>query len=421
MRRLPPLLLLVAAAGYICRVAPTVAGPGIMAEFGLTQTQLGTVFSAFLVGYTLCQVPSGWLADRVHPRRLFLCMSGAWALLTAATAAMTPGAAGIAGLWVVRLLFGVTAAPTYPASARTLGVNLPPRVQGTANGIVLASIGIGSALTPLMLGAATRAWGWRPALVLAAGTAGAAAVLWHWLCPRGVRTVSEAAPRAGAEDLRSRGFWFLTASYTLQGYVGYIFVFWFYLYLVQVRQFEVMNAAAVTALPWLCTLVAIPAGGALSDAAVRRLGATWGRRLLPLPALVLAAVLLVVGARATSAWLAVACLTTCTVLVIGTEGPFWATLNQVAGGHGGLAGGIMNFGSNLGGLISPVATPWLAARIGWTGALSVAAALAALAGLLWMGVVARDQQCGSVDTAQGAPGEVQAPQDRRHPKGRPPN
>ena len=51
----------------------------------------------------------------------------------------------------------------------------------------------------------------------------------------------------------------LTVSYTLQGYVGYIFIFWFYLYLVEVRRFEVMQAAAVTALPWLCTLVAIPA------------------------------------------------------------------------------------------------------------------------------------------------------------------
>ena len=385
MTRLAPLLLLVASAGYVCRVAPTIAGPGIMADFGLTQTELGAVFSAFLFGYTLCQVPSGWLADRVHPRRLFLGMGGAWAVLTAATAAITPATGGIAGLWVVRLLFGVTAAPTYPTSARTIGLNVPPGAQGTANGIVLASVGIGSAVTPLMLGAATRAWGWRAALLLAAGIAAAAAVLWTWLCPRDVRTPPRSSS-AAAHDLRSRSYWFLVASYTLQGYVGYIFVFWFYLYLVQVRQFEVVNAAAVTALPWLCTLVAIPAGGALSDAAVRRLGPTWGRRVLPFPALVSAAVLLVVGARTDSAWFAVACLTACTALVIGTEGPFWATLNQVAGGHGGLAGGIMNFGSNLGGLVSPVATPWLAARIGWSGALSVAAVLAGAAGLLWMGV-----------------------------------
>jgi ACS family glucarate transporter-like MFS transporter len=186
--------------------------------------------------------------------------------------------------------------------------------------------------------------------------------------------------------LRSPSFWFLVASYTLQGYIGYIFVFWFYLYLVQVRHFEIMRAAAVTALPWIGTLIAIPLGGAASDAAVRHFGATWGRRLLPLPALALSAGLLVVGARTESAWTAVACLTLCTVLVIGTEGPFWATLNQLTERHGGVGGGIMNFGSNLGGMVSPVVTPWLAARIGWSGALSATAVLGVVAGLLWLGV-----------------------------------
>jgi ACS family glucarate transporter-like MFS transporter len=281
-------------------------------------------------------------------------------------------------------------------------------MQGSANGAVLASIGIGSALTPLAVGAAVRAWGWRPALLLSAALAGVALVAWWAAAPGNLRVQrpAKAAPRddvagtaaqpgspqATASLVRSRSFWCLVGSYTLQGYLGYIFVFWFYLYLVQERHFEVMRAAAVTALPWICTLLAIPLGGALSDAAVRRFGATIGRRLLPLPALILAGGLLVIGARAQAAWLAVACLTLCTVLVIGTEGPFWATLNQVARRHGGTGGGIMNFGSNLGGMISPVVTPWLAARIGWAPALSATAVLALLAGGLWLGVHVDDAE-----------------------------
>ncbi len=398
--RLISLLLLVASAGYVARTAVTVAGPGIMADFRLTQAQLGMVFSAFLAGYTICQVPSGWLADRVSARRLFLVLTLAWTVLTLATAlaGATIGGVVLGGLpllLAVRLLFGVSAAPTYPASARTIGVNLAPRIQGGANGMVLASIGIGSALTPLLVGAAVRAWGWRPALVLPAAIAGVAALAWAAFAPRNLQRGTEhtegtKATEAETSPLRSRRFWMLVGSYTLQGYIGYIFVFWFYLYLVQVRHFEVMRAAAVTALPWVCTLVAIPLGGALSDAAVRRFGPTWGRRLVPLPALVLSAALLVAGARTGSAWIAVACLTLCTVLVIGTEGPFWATLNQVAGRRGGTGGGIMNFGSNLGGMISPVATPWLAERIGWAAALSFTAVLAVVAGLLWLGVSVRE-------------------------------
>lgn len=389
-RRLVPLLLLVASAGYICRVAPTIVGAGIMADFHLTQTQLGAIFSAFLAGYTVCQIPSGWLADHLNPRLLFFFVAAVWAILTLTTAAVHRSYGGVALLWAVRFLFGVTAAPTYPASARTIGVNLAPHIQGTANGFVLASIGIGSAITPLSLGVATRSFGWRLALAIPAAIAASAALLWIVLAPRNLRVEPAQPSPGGNQVLRSPRFWFLVGSYTLQGYLGYIFVFWFYLYLVEVRHLEMMNAAAVTALPWIGTLIAIPLGGALSDMAVRRFGPTWGRRLLPLPALLLAAALLVAGARTQSAWMAVAALAICTILVIGTEGPFWATLNQLTGRHGGVGGGIMNFGSNLGGMLSPVVTPWLAARIGWGAALSATAALGIVAGLLWLGVNIRE-------------------------------
>jgi sugar phosphate permease len=186
--------------------------------------------------------------------------------------------------------------------------------------------------------------------------------------------------------LGERSFWFLAASYTLQGYVGYVFVFWFYLYLVRVRHFDLLKAAWLTSLPWILSLAVIPLGGVLSDWAVKRRGATWGRRSVPIPALILAAGLLAWGARTESAVLAVAGLTLSTALVLSSEGPFWAAMTQICGPQSGTGGGVMNFGSNLGGLISPIATPWLASRLDWQAALSLTALLAVVAGLLWMGV-----------------------------------
>jgi ACS family glucarate transporter-like MFS transporter len=172
----------------------------------------------------------------------------------------------------------------------------------------------------------------------------------------------------------------------LQSYLGYIFIFWFYLYLVQVRHFEVLQAASLTALPWVATIFGIPLGGALSDAAVMHWGTNWGRRSVPLAALCAAAVFLVIGARTASAMVAVVALTACTVLVQCTEGPFWATMTQLSGERSGIAGGTMNFGSNLGGMVSPALTPWLAARIGWESTLSLTAVLAVVAALLWLRV-----------------------------------
>ena len=61
----------------------------------------------------------------------------------------------------------------------------------------------------------------------------------------------------------------LTASYSLQGYVGYIFVFWFYLYLVQVRHFDLLRGAFLSSLPWVLSIVSIPLGGVVSDRLAR--------------------------------------------------------------------------------------------------------------------------------------------------------
>jgi len=191
---------------------------------------------------------------------------------------------------------------------------------------------------------------------------------------------------AGKSPLRLRSFWFLTASYSLQGYVGYVFVFSFFLYLVQVRRFELLRAAWLTTLPWIASLVVIPLGGVVSDRAVKRWGSTWGRRSLPLPALILAAGALLLGARTGSAWLAAFSLTVATALVLATEGPYWASMTQLSGPQSGIGGGVMNFGSNLGGLVSPVLTPWLAACLGWESALGLAALIAVVGAILWMGV-----------------------------------
>ncbi|HME34328.1 MAG TPA: MFS transporter [Candidatus Sulfotelmatobacter sp.] len=402
-KRLVLLLMVAASVGYVCRVAVTVVAPSMMRDFGLTQTQMGTVFSAFLLGYTLFQVPSGGLADRVSARRIFLVLCTGWALLTVLTALVGWHGFGltlvIPQLWLIRAMFGVVAAPTYPTSGRTIAIVMPPRLQARANSLVLASVGVGSAVTPLLLAPITSHYGWRAALSLAAFLSALAGLLWWRFAPRELhareiadgqeaahRSASSESPKHTAQPLRLPSFWFLSASYLLQGYLGYIFIFWFYLYLVQVRHFEVLTAASFTALPWIATMFAIPLGGVLSDLAVTRWGATWGRRSVPLAALCAAAIFLVVGARTPKPMVAVAALTTCTVLVLCTEGPFWATMTQLSGEHSGIAGGTMNFGSNLGGMVSPALTPWLAARIGWETALSLTAALAVVAGLLWLGV-----------------------------------
>src|SRR5258706_15427110 len=65
--------LLLAASSLVSlfqRVSISVSGDSMMQEFEFSQTKMGTVFSAFVLGYTLFQVPGGMLADRWGAKRV---------------------------------------------------------------------------------------------------------------------------------------------------------------------------------------------------------------------------------------------------------------------------------------------------------------------------------------------------------------
>ena len=375
----------------------SVAGALMMRELALDQILMGRVFSAFLLGYALCQVPAGILADRFGARRVLAFAALSWAAAIALMS-LAPAAAALPVLLGARFLLGIGEAPTFPAAAAAVSRHVPPSEQGRANGIVIAAIGLGSALAPPLLTAVMMRFGWRAALAASAVPAVAMALAWaaaRRMPPdlAGAATPGPAepvVPGSGA-GLASRSFALLTASYTLQGYVGYIFVFWFYLYLVDVRKFDLLRGALWASLPWVLSIVSIPLGGALSDALVARLGREWGRRIVPMAGLVGGAGFLSAGARTPDARVAAVCLALATALVLSVEGPFWAAMMDLAGERSGTAGGVMNMGSNLGGLVSPALTPVLAASIGWENALHAAAVLSVIGGLLWLGIGPRSR------------------------------
>ncbi|MHB1192204.1 MAG: MFS transporter [Longimicrobiales bacterium] len=402
--RIVTLLCATATASYMCRVNVSTAGVLLMEEFDLTQVAMGGVFSAFLLGYALFQVPAGMLADRWGARRVLGVAAWLWvgATVMQVLVGMGPfqiGLLGTLGMFVAwRFLLGVSEAPTYPGAAEGVSRWVLPAFQARANGIVIASIGLGSALAPPLVSHVMVRWGWRAALLASAVPALAAALIWLGVNEpaRAVRAPEPDDPADSAggtpsaaptSTLRTRSFTFLTASYTLQGYVGYIFVSWFYLYLVQERGFGLIRGAWWSSLPWVLSIVSIPLGGWVADRLTAGpFGPVWGRRAVPMVGMALSGILISVGARTGSAVVAAVALAFATALVLCVEGPFWAMMMRVSGPRSGTAGGIMNMGSNLGGLVSPALTPLLAAWIGWEAALHIAAALSVVAALLWLGI-----------------------------------
>lgn len=87
---------------YLDRVCISVSAPYISKELGLTPVEMGFAFSAFAIAYALFEVPGGWLADRIGPRKVITRIVVWWSLFTVMTGLVNR----LWSLIVVRFLFG---------------------------------------------------------------------------------------------------------------------------------------------------------------------------------------------------------------------------------------------------------------------------------------------------------------------------
>ena len=124
------LLMLVVATGQFNRISISVAGAErIIPHEGIAPKEMGMVYSAFLVMYTLAMLPGGWFIDRFGPRACLLLLGFSSTIFVALTGAV--GLAGhgtdtlLLGLILVRGLLGLTNAPLHPASARMVFDRVP--------------------------------------------------------------------------------------------------------------------------------------------------------------------------------------------------------------------------------------------------------------------------------------------------------
>ena len=125
------LLLLVAVCflGHFNRNSIVVAADlRLMDQYGLSEAQMGTVYSAFLLTYTLFMIPGGWLIDRCGAKfslGVVLFGSTVFIVLTAAVGLATSTVAALTLFLAVRALMGILNAPLHPAAANAVSIGIP--------------------------------------------------------------------------------------------------------------------------------------------------------------------------------------------------------------------------------------------------------------------------------------------------------
>ncbi len=142
-------LCVVTALNYIQRNSISGAETTIRSDLHLTIEQTGNAISAFFLPYALCQIPSGWLAQRLSPRWALTLFAAGWSLATMACAL----ARGAEELVWARLVMGVMQAGVFPCATMILLVWYPATKRALATAILNSFMLIGGAVGSMLTGA----------------------------------------------------------------------------------------------------------------------------------------------------------------------------------------------------------------------------------------------------------------------------
>lgn len=356
---------------YIHRVGFATASAQFKGSLDLTDTHLGWLMAAFMIGYGIFEMPWGSLADQFGVRTVLavIILGGSGLTASLALVGFLPREVllVVAVLVVLRFAFGMFQAGTFPSIARMMADWMPTTERGRAQGAVWMSSRLGGAAAPLLINWLFKAMGdWKPPLVTVAVLGVAwCAVFVPWFRNRpedmpqvndGERKLIEAgrSPLAahGPEHehgaipwrrmLRSPSVWALCATYGFLGFSGNFYLTLLPSYLQHHRHLDGDTSSWLTALPFAFGVVGCYLGGWLSDVVIRRSGKRWGRRIvgaigLGLAGLSIALVPLVEGVYPLGFLLVLAFFSNDLAMA-----PAWAAAADIGERYTGVLSGAMN-------------------------------------------------------------------------------
>jgi ACS family glucarate transporter-like MFS transporter len=405
------IVMAIMAVTALNRLNLSIAGKYIEEEFSFSTISMGRVFSAFLWGYGLFQIPWGYVCDRIGPRRtltvsIFCFAVGSGAMVFAPRFAGATGIGALAIFRIVRFLTGVGEAAVSSNVTRVIASWTALRERGFASGLQVCGLGLGGTLTPIAIAWTMVHWGWRVSFAISAALAFVVVALWHWYAT----DWPEENPRVNQQELRtihpgwetangrpqrvapkvpwmkmfsSVSVWALILGYGFQGYAFYVYYNWFYFYSVKMRGLDLMHAAVWTSAPFLAMAVLSPVGGWFSDRVARVSDRRRGRLLAVWVGMGVAALLLYTGNHLSVTVVALPMIALAAGFTMFAAANFWASCIDLAPGYSASLSALMNTVGSIGGAVSSTVTASIAVHRGWTPALDVAVWVTIGSGLLF--------------------------------------
>jgi MFS transporter, ACS family, D-galactonate transporter len=397
--RFVPLLLVMIATAHFNRISISVAGAEIIIpKLGISKEQMGWVYTAFLLVYTLGMSPGGWFIDRFGARlALFVVAAGSavFMALTGLAGLLWTGSALLIALLVVRGTMGVPSVAIHPGAARLVGNWIAPEQQSFVNGLVNFIALVGIACTYYLFGKLIDWFDWTGASLVAAAFTAVLALCWAIFArngpamPRTDVAETQSVLRAGAL-WRNRSLVMLTLSYASLGYFQYLFFYWAQYYFEHIRAVGKEESRLYSSALALAMGLGMLAGGWATDFTQRRFAHRRVMALVPAVGLTLAALAMAPGLFSENPLMTLLCFALAMAAAGTSEGAFWTLAVEIGGKRGGLAAAILNTGGNAGGLIAPFMMPYLSDWFGWQAGFGVAGVCCLLAALCWVWIDPRE-------------------------------
>lgn len=357
----------------------SVAAAAWAKEFGWTPATIGMMLSAFSLGYLILQPVGGWIADKAGPRRTLAGAMAGWSVWVL----LTPIAPTV--LWLTatfRVLLGAFEGPYIPASIAAVARAIPSDAKrGRFAAFVQSGAQLGPAAGVFFAGlilSATGSPAWIFIIFGLIGIVGAAA-WWFYAknfsdpVPKGEQALTEEARERAAQApvsprllLTSPALWPFYIGYFALPYCQYLFLTWLPQYLSHYRGIPLLQASALSALPFLVAFVAVNFAGWGMDwlaAAGWKKDGFHRKVFIGLGAVLYAATTLI---AATTESNTVAVI----MIIIANAGlsfyviPFWTICTDIAPNQTGTLGGLMNFFGICGATLSPYLTGVIAGATG---------------------------------------------------------
>ena len=282
--RVGGILVLCYLVAWLDRMAINMTIQDMAKDLSIGPERIGWVLSAFFAGYALFQIPGGLLADRIGARMVILLALAWWSLFTAFTGMATTFGMMLA----VRFLFGIGEG-IFPASVwKVIGAWFTKKNRATANALIISSIALGPALTPLILAPVLATYGWRTCFYVLGCLGLACWVICHRVIYNSVREHPASSPEEIAEfeqdqksdlanqesTLQKGSFgdllktpivWVLFSIGLVCNIAMYGWLNWLPSYLLQAKKLDLKGMAFAASIPFMFGAIGCMSAGFISD------------------------------------------------------------------------------------------------------------------------------------------------------------